>query len=146
MRSRVQTFGVADWTAQRLVERKGVRSISMCIPCRDEVATIGPIVASVRRVLIDDWPVLDELIVLDDRSTDDTATVVADAGATVVSIDDVHARHGVGHGKGNALWASLVASHGDLVVWCDGDVTSSFTLSWACTRVCVSGGSTTRAA
>ncbi len=38
--------------------------------------------------------------------------------------DAVHRLHGVGHGKGNALWASLVVSHGDLVVWCDGDVTS----------------------
>jgi glucosyl-3-phosphoglycerate synthase len=128
-RSLVSTFNVVDWTAQQLAERKGEHTISMCIPCRDEAATIGPIVAAVRRHVIEDWAVLDELIVLDDRSTDDTAIVAADAGATVVSIDDVHQRHGVGHGKGNALWASLVASHGDLVVWCDGDVTS-FTPSW----------------
>ena len=72
---------------------------------------------------------LDELLVLDDRSTDDTAAVAADAGATVVDIADIHRRHGVGHGKGNALWASLVASRGDLIVWCDGDVTS-FTPDW----------------
>ncbi len=32
--------------------------------------------------------------------------------------------HGVGHGKGNVLWASLAASKGDFVVWLDGDVTS----------------------
>ncbi len=61
---------------------------------------------------------------LDDRSTDDTARVAAHAGARVVSIDDVHATHGWGHGKGNALWATLLVSHGDFVVWCDGDVTS----------------------
>ncbi len=47
----------------------------------------------------------------------------------MVPIGDVHARHGVGHGKGNALWASLEASTGDLVVWCDGDVTS-FRADW----------------
>ena len=68
--------------------------------------------------------IVDELIVLDDRSTDDTARVAAHAGARVVSIDDVHAKHGWGHGKGNALWATLLVSHGDFVVWCDGDVTS----------------------
>ncbi len=61
---------------------------------------------------------------LDDRSTDDTARVAAHAGARVVSIDDVHREHGDGHGKGNALWATLLVSHGDIVVWCDGDVTS----------------------
>ena len=101
----------------------------MCIPCRDEVATIGPLVAAARHHLIDCHAVLDELLVLDDRSTDDTAAAAADAGATVIDISDVHRRHGIGHGKGNALWASLVASRGDLIVWCDGDVTS-FTPDW----------------
>lgn len=128
-RSAVQTFQVDDWTMQRLAECKGDRTISMCIPCRDEVATIGPIVAAARQHLVDRHAVLDELLVLDDRSTDDTAAVATNAGATVVNIDDVHRRHGVGHGKGNALWASLVASNGDLIVWCDGDVTS-FTPEW----------------
>ena len=32
--------------------------------------------------------------------------------------------YGDGRGKGNALWATLAASTGDLIVWCDGDVTS----------------------
>jgi glucosyl-3-phosphoglycerate synthase len=67
--------------------------------------------------------------VLDDRSTDETNVVASAAGATVVHIDEIHVDHGVGHGKGNALWASLIASTGDLVVWCDGDVTS-FTPDW----------------
>lgn len=128
-RSTIQTFNVDDWTIGQLAERKGAHTISMCIPCRDEVATIGPIVAAARHHLIDRHQVLDELVVLDDRSTDDTAAVAANAGATVVNIDDIHRRHGVGHGKGNALWASLVASHGDLIVWCDGDVTS-FAPDW----------------
>ena len=73
---------------------------------------------------MDDVGIVDELIVLDDRSTDDTAIVAAHAGARVVSIDDVHDEHGDGHGKGNALWATLLVSSGDIVVWCDGDVTS----------------------
>lgn len=128
-RSAITTFEVDDWTMQRLADEKGDRTISMCIPCRDEAATIGPIVAAARHHLIDRHAVLDELVVLDDRSTDDTAAVATDAGATVVAIDEIHRVHGVGHGKGNALWASLLASSGDLVVWCDGDVTS-FTADW----------------
>ncbi len=125
----VQSIQVEGWSAVRVAEAKGSSSVSMCIPCRDEAATIGPLVSLVRRELVDRCGVVDELIVLDDRSTDDTAAVAASAGATVVPIDEVHARHGVGHGKGNALWASLEASSGDLVVWCDGDVTS-FTADW----------------
>jgi glucosyl-3-phosphoglycerate synthase len=88
------------------------------------VATIGSLVRAIRSTLVDRYPVIDELVVVDDRSVDDTATVAAEAGATVVPIDEIHGRYGVGHGKGNALWASLAASTGELIVWCDGDVTS----------------------
>jgi glucosyl-3-phosphoglycerate synthase len=88
------------------------------------VATIGQLVRLVRAELMDRTGLVDELIVLDDRSTDDSALVAARAGARVVPIEEVHHTHGDGHGKGNALWASLLVSTGDLVVWCDGDVTS----------------------
>lgn len=127
--SGVRTFDVDDWDAARLVAAKRGRTISMCIPCRNEADTVGPIVETARRELIETHPVLDELIVLDDRSTDRTAEVAAKAGATVVPIAEVHARHGVGDGKGNALWATLQVSDGDVVVWCDGDV-STFTADW----------------
>ena len=127
--SGVRTFEVDDWTLERIVAAKAGRTVSMCIPCHDEVATIGSLVGAIRSVLVDRHVVVDELIVLDDRSTDDTAVVAARAGATVVPIGDIHERYGVGHGKGNALWATLAASTGDFVVWCDGDVTS-FQPSW----------------
>jgi glucosyl-3-phosphoglycerate synthase len=127
--SGVSSFLLDDWTPERLLAAKGELTVSMCFPCRDEAATIGSLVAAVRHELVDTVPILDELIVLDDRSTDDTPAVASSAGATVVSIDAVHDEFGIGHGKGNALWASLVASHGDIVVWCDGDVTS-FTPDW----------------
>lgn len=120
----VRTFEIDECALDNLVEAKQGRTISVCIPCRDEAATIGPLVSMVRHALMRRMPLVDELIVLDDRSTDDTATVAASAGATVIDVGDVHLVHGVGHGKGNALWASLAASKGDFVVWMDGDVTS----------------------
>jgi glucosyl-3-phosphoglycerate synthase len=120
----IRTFEVEDGAVDQLVAAKDGRTVSVCIPCRDEVATIGPLVRVVRAELMERRGLVDELIVLDDRSTDDTARVAARAGATVVDIVDVHREHGVGHGKGNALWATLVASSGDFIVWCDGDVTS----------------------
>lgn len=120
----IRTFEVADQTVGDLSTAKAGRTVSVCIPCRDEAATIGPLVSVIRTQLIATAGIVDELIVLDDRSTDDTARVAADAGARVVSISDVHDAHGEGHGKGNALWATLLVSHGDVIVWCDGDVTS----------------------
>ena len=101
----------------------------MCIPCRDEAGTVGSLVTAIRQQLTGPGGLVDELLVVDDRSTDGTAAVAARAGARVVAIDDIHAEHGVGWGKGNALWAGLLASSGDIVVFLDGDLTS-FAADW----------------
>ena len=120
----VRTYELDSLVATDVVAAKAGRTVSLCIPCRDEAATIGRLVSVIRSELMTRANVVDELIVLDDRSTDDTARIAAHAGARVVSIEDIHAAHGTGHGKGNAMWAALLVSHGDVVVWCDGDVTS----------------------
>jgi glucosyl-3-phosphoglycerate synthase len=122
--SGVREFAMEDGGVGAVAAAKDGRTVSVCIPCRDEAATIGPLVAMIRRELVERVPLVDELIVLDDRSTDLTAEVAMGAGALVVPIEAVHTVHGVGHGKGNVLWASLLASGGDFVVWIDGDVTS----------------------
>ena len=72
MRS-VRLFEIDNCPIDAVVEAKSGRTVSVCIPCRDEAATIGPLVSSIRRELIERIPLVDELIVLDDRSTDDTA-------------------------------------------------------------------------
>lgn len=121
-RFELEDCGIAAIAAVAAV--KGDQTISVCIPCRDEAGTIGTLVSAIRSELMQRVPLVDELIVLDDRSVDETAEVAENAGATVVPIDKIHAQYGEGHGKGNVLWASLLASHGDLVVWIDGDITS----------------------
>lgn len=117
-------FEMEDCAVDVLLRAKGTSTVSLCIPCRDEAATIGSLVSIIRTELMRKLPLVDELIVLDDRSTDDTAAVAASAGATVVPIEVMHAKYGEGHGKGNVLWCSLAASSGDFVVWVDGDITS----------------------
>ena len=125
----VRTFDTTDWDLGGAVEAKRGRTVSVCIPCRNEAGTIGELVAKVLPLLAGPNPLVDELVVLDDRSQDGTGHVARQAGARVVHIDEVHALYGRGAGKGNALWATLAASSGDFVVWCDGDVTS-FEASW----------------
>jgi glucosyl-3-phosphoglycerate synthase len=122
--SSVRTFDADAWSVEEALARKGSRTVSMCIPCRNEVSTVGSLVTHIRTHLVETTGLVDELIVLDDRSTDDTAVAARRAGAIVVPIEQVHERHGVGHGKGNALWATLEVSSGDFLVWCDGDITS----------------------
>jgi glucosyl-3-phosphoglycerate synthase len=103
-------------------KRRTGQSVSVCLPACNEAATIGGIVTSIRRVLVEEHPLVDEIVVLDDGSSDRTATVAADAGARVVREAHVLPAVGPGAGKGNALWKSLYECRGDLVCWLDADV------------------------
>ena len=48
--------------------------------------------------------------------------IAADAGARVVARRRRAAELGPGEGKGEALWKSVAAARGDLIVWCDADI------------------------
>ncbi len=97
-------------------------TVSVCLPARDEEATVGAVVAAIRSTLMDAAPLVDEIVVVDDHSTDRTAEVAAAAGARVVDARTVLPDHGEGHGKGEALWKSVHESTGDVVVWVDADI------------------------
>ncbi|HEY0398627.1 MAG TPA: glucosyl-3-phosphoglycerate synthase [Acidimicrobiia bacterium] len=118
-------FSHHDFDARRLAARKEEAGLtaSLCIPARDEAATIGRIVEIARRRLVEAVPLLDEILVVDDHSVDGTGAVATAAGARVVRSADVLPGAGPGSGKGDAIWKSLSASTGDLVAWVDGDIT-----------------------
>ena len=104
-----------------LKQRQGVK-ISAVLPTLNEAATIGPIVRAARRELMDRLPLLDELVVIDSESSDDTRSIAEAEGATVIVHSDVLPRYGSYRGKGEALWKSLYATTGDLVAWSDTDI------------------------
>ena len=96
--------------------------VSVCLPARNEAATIGAIVETLRRDLMEAGGLVDEVVVLDDGSTDDTADVARVAGGLVYPVDRVLPELPAGEGKGNALWKSLFVTTGDLVCFLDADV------------------------
>jgi glucosyl-3-phosphoglycerate synthase len=114
-----------DWPARRVLElkeRQGAR-ISVVIPARNEEPTVGGVVSALSRALVTQTPLVDELVVMDSDSTDATARLAAEAGATVYGTRDVAPALGSYPGKGEALWKSLLVTKGDLLVFVDADLT-----------------------
>ncbi len=108
--------------SRRLIEAKGATRVSVVIPARNEAATIGAIVDTIRRALVEEAGLVDELVVIDSRSRDATAEIAAAAGAAVVAQDEVLAHLPPMDGKGEALWKGLAATTGDVVVFVDADL------------------------
>ena len=114
------SFHHRDFDAAELTRRKRRTTVSVVLPALNEARTIGAIVRTLRRELMEQVPLIDELVVIDPGSTDDTARIAA--GARVVAEADVLPEWGRVAGKGEALWKSLLATSGDIVCWLDADI------------------------
>ena len=115
----VRTFDHRDADTAALVAAKAGRRVSVCLPARDEAATVGRIVATVVRELTEAGggaALVDEVLVVDDRSRDATGSVARAAGAHVVRTPPGHA------GKGGAMRVGLQETDGDLVAFIDADI------------------------
>ncbi len=92
----------------------GVR-VSVCIPARNEAATVAGVVAPLIAAAAAPEPLVDEVIVVDDGSTDGTGPIAGALGARVVRRDRRP-------GKGAAMAEALRVASGDIVVFADADV------------------------
>jgi len=84
-------------------------SLSIIIPAKNESGAIASVVATAREHYPDA-----EIIVVDDGSSDETASVAAAAGATVVS-------HMESLGNGAAVKSGARAASGEILAFMDGD-------------------------
>jgi glycosyltransferase involved in cell wall biosynthesis len=83
---------------------------SVVIPVFDEAANLEKLLAKINDLRLPGA----EIIVVDDGSTDDSAVVAAQAGATVV-------RHPYNIGNGAAIKSGIRAARGKFLVFMDGD-------------------------
>ncbi|MFE1840330.1 glucosyl-3-phosphoglycerate synthase [Streptomyces sviceus] len=103
-------------------KRSTGRTVSVVLPALNEEETVGDIVAVIRHDLMQQVPLVDEIVVVDSGSTDRTSEVAAAAGARVVHRDDILPRIPAVPGKGEVLWRSLLATSGDIVCFIDADL------------------------
>ncbi|ALO10057.1 glucosyl-3-phosphoglycerate synthase [Streptomyces gardneri] len=118
-----RSWSVADRPMERILAAKRNTRVSVVLPALNEEATVGDIVAVIRRELMSEAvPLVDELVVIDSGSTDRTAEVAAAAGARVVARDAILPRIPAVPGKGEVLWRSLMVTSGDIVCFVDADL------------------------
>lgn len=111
---------------RRLVELKRSQglSISLGLPTLNEEATVGRVISVLKSSLMDRCPLLDEIVVIDSCSQDATVEVARSLGVPVLQHAEVLPELGSFEGKGEALWKSLHVLRGDIVAWCDTDISN----------------------
>jgi glucosyl-3-phosphoglycerate synthase len=124
----VRSFHHRDFPPARLrAERR--ETISVCVPARDEAATIAGVVAPL--VELREAGAIDQVVVADDGSRDATAAIAARLGAQVVRPAELLPAYGPVLGKGDAMWRALSVMSGELVCFVDGD-SEDFGAHFAC--------------
>lgn len=89
------------------------KSITLIIPCKNEEGSIGKLLQRVPKFV-------DEVIVMDNNSTDNTAEIARKRGAVVIS-EKRHDQLGIGYGF--AHQKGIKAATGDYLITLDGDGT-----------------------
>lgn len=112
-----RTFHHSAFSAARLLaERED--TVSVCLPARNEEATIGPILDDLLSLL--EAGAIDQVVVVDD-SQDGTAGIARARGAEVHSQSALCPELGPVQGKGDAMWRALTVLSGGVVCYLDAD-------------------------
>ncbi|MBV9485965.1 MAG: glucosyl-3-phosphoglycerate synthase [Frankiaceae bacterium] len=121
----IRTTSIHDWSASALQAAKDRQRVAVVLPALNEERTIGTIVNAIREDLATGvGPLVDDIVVVDNNSTDLTAEVATAAGARVIQCGDIFPDLPFRRGKGEAMWRGVAATDADLVVFVDADLES----------------------
>ena len=110
---------IADLVKQK--EKKGC-TISLCIPTLNEEKTIGKEIIIFKSELMNRFPLVDEIAVIDSGSKDKTLEIAASYGADVYLASDILPNIENKRGKGENLWKAIYQLKGDIIVYIDADI------------------------
>jgi len=114
------------WDLKKLVEekqKKGLK-ISLCLPTLNEEKTIGKELIIFRSELMERYPLIDEIAVIDSGSEDKTLEVAKNYGADTYLASDILPHLEPKKGKGENLWKAIYQLEGDIIVYVDADISN----------------------
>jgi glucosyl-3-phosphoglycerate synthase len=114
------------WDLKKLVEVKESKklTISLCLPTLNEEKTIGKEVIIFKSELMERYPLLDEIAVIDSGSEDKTLEVAKNYGADTYLASDILPHLEPKRGKGENLWKAIYQLKGDIIVYVDADISN----------------------
>ncbi|GAB4452135.1 MAG: hypothetical protein OHK0041_15290 [Anaerolineales bacterium] len=104
-----------------LKEKQGT-TISLALPALNEETTVGKVIRTIKKELMEKYPLLDEIVLIDSNSTDRTRQIAKGLGVPVYIHQHLLPELGPRSGKGEALWKSLLVTKGDILAWIDTDI------------------------
>jgi glucosyl-3-phosphoglycerate synthase len=112
------------WDIKQLIEEKQKQglTISLCLPTLNEAKTIGKEIVLFKSELMDRYPLIDEIAVIDSGSTDQTREIAAAFGADVYLSSEILPQYGEKKGKGENLWKAVYQLKGDIICYVDADI------------------------
>lgn len=113
-----RTYRANEFPLERLCAVKQ-HTVALLLPAREVAQTIGPIARAAAR--LKDAGLLDEVLVIDAASHDDTTSIARQAGLQVAQESDLLPEYGPAQGKGDAMWRGLAATSSEIVAYADTD-------------------------
>ncbi|MCX6081909.1 MAG: glucosyl-3-phosphoglycerate synthase [Chloroflexi bacterium] len=104
------------------LKEKSGQTISLALPALNEEETVARVIQTIKRSLMDEVPLLDEIVLVDSNSSDRTREIARDLGIPVYIHQEILPDLGPRPGKGEALWKSLLVTRGDIIAWIDTDI------------------------
>jgi len=105
----------------KLKQKQGV-TVSLALPALNEEETVGKVITTAKRELMERVPLLDEIVLIDSNSRDKTREIARKHDIPVYIHQEVLPQYGARTGKGEALWKSLYVTNGDIILWIDTDI------------------------
>lgn len=122
------TYNSLDYSnLEHIYLYKKNKTISLIIPTLNEECTIEYIIDKIFNELNSKFQILDEVIIIDGGSTDNTLKIINNLKTKydllkIVNENEILTDYKSKKGKGNQLWKGLYYSKGDIVLYCDSDI------------------------